>query len=571
MAGLEGLLAGRTLVKRYRIEDVIGRGGFAVVYRAQDERLGRTVAVKVITVPAPDPQTRAQLHERFNREARAAASLQHPNVVTVHDFGTDPELEIDFLVMELLRGEDLASRLARAGRPGQEEALRILRAAGEGLAAGHRVGMVHRDVKPGNVFLAERDDGEGFRVVVLDFGIVQAATGEETATRLTQDGSNPLSPAYASPEQLRGESQLSPASDVFSLGVVGFQLLTGEKPFGVGGADRSADWDAAGAMHARNPQIAPEVVAVIARALAPEPEQRFPDASAFVDALDAAMQQEDRTMLFPAAAPVPPRSAPRPAAPAPVANPEPRRGFPVWAIALLLVLVAGVVAVFALGGGEDSPEPVVGAPDTVVVVQPDAQLDPQGSTTIEPEVVDAAPAPPTVATPLPAPEPVPNEPGPVPPVRPQPPPQPQPQPEPEPPLDSLPPLPLPRDTVPADTVLPDTVLPLPPGPTPLPPPAPFPPASGSVEQSDLPGGIGAAKGIYRQVQRLPVQAEAAAGGMKQGANAVRVRAFASHPVAEAGIVQLATTHLPDSPEDPVPVARAVALQPVFPEGRHSQG
>ncbi|HYW14288.1 MAG TPA: protein kinase, partial [Longimicrobium sp.] len=128
--GLEGLLTGHTLVKRYHIEDVCGRGGFAVVYRATDTRLGRPVAVKVITLTAENPEQREVLRQRLHREARAAASLpHHPNLVTVHDVGTDPELGLDFLVMELLTGEDLAVRLAHTGPPPTHVALSILRQA----------------------------------------------------------------------------------------------------------------------------------------------------------------------------------------------------------------------------------------------------------------------------------------------------------------------------------------------------------------------------------------------------------------------------------------------------------
>src|SRR5688500_9462387 len=144
--GLEGLLAGRTLVGRYRIEEVIGRGGFAVVYRAEDLRLSRPVAVKVMVPGAVDADARLRLRDCFQQEARAAASLPaHPNVVTIHDFGTDAETGIDFIAMELLRGETLAQFLAHDPRPGLPTALEILRGAAEGLAVGHRAGIVHRD------------------------------------------------------------------------------------------------------------------------------------------------------------------------------------------------------------------------------------------------------------------------------------------------------------------------------------------------------------------------------------------------------------------------------------------
>jgi tRNA A-37 threonylcarbamoyl transferase component Bud32 len=195
--GLEGLLAGRTLVGRYRIEEVIGRGGFAVVYRAEDLRLGRPVAVKVITRAALDEAGRDALRERFQHEARAAASLpHHPNVVTVHDFGTDQETGIDFLAMELLIGETLAQYLAAHPRPVREVALHILRAAAEGVAIGHRAGVVHRDVKPGNIFLAEPlDDSHPFRICVLDFGIAGLVDGEDAT--LAGGEAVALSPAYA--------------------------------------------------------------------------------------------------------------------------------------------------------------------------------------------------------------------------------------------------------------------------------------------------------------------------------------------------------------------------------------
>ena len=297
MSGLEGLLAGRTLVKRYRIGDVIGRGGFAAVYRAEDERLGRSVAVKVITLAAPDDEAREHLRERFQREARSAASLpQHPNVVTVHDFGTDPELGLDFLVMEFLHGEDLATHLARQRKLPLESAIRILRDAMEGIAIGHRANLLHRDVKPGNIFLAEPHGEDPFRVCVLDFGIARVTTEGQDITRLTQGGGIPLSPAFASPEQLRGERNLTCASDVFSLGVVGYQLLTGEKPLRADRTVDPADWTPDRTLRELNPEIPEAVEAVVTRAMSFEAEERFQDAGAMAAALDQAMKS----------APVPP-------------------------------------------------------------------------------------------------------------------------------------------------------------------------------------------------------------------------------------------------------------------------
>lgn len=293
MNGLEGLLAGRTLADRYRVEAVIGRGGMGAVYRATDLRLGRPVAVKVISVPAPVLTAQPSLRQRFHREARAAAGIRHPNVVAVYDFGTDDALGLDYLVMELLRGEDLAARLARGSVPSPAASLALLEGAARGIGAGHRAGLIHRDVKPGNLFL-EPGERQGETVVrVLDFGIVEL-TADEDATELTGFGTPPYSPAYASPEQLRGDRRLTPASDVFSLGAVGFHLLAGERAF------RSADPGRMAAelstslasLYARTPLLTPAVRATLARALAPDPAARFHDGGAFAAALAAAERGE---------------------------------------------------------------------------------------------------------------------------------------------------------------------------------------------------------------------------------------------------------------------------------------
>jgi tRNA A-37 threonylcarbamoyl transferase component Bud32 len=393
MAGLESLLKGRELAGRYRIEEVIGRGGMGAVYRATDTRLGRPVAVKVITASAGnDPEVRERLRARFKHEAASAARLpKHPNAVTVHDYGTDEELGLDFIVMELLEGEDLASRLQRSGPPPMAEALRILQEAARGVHVGHRAGLIHRDVKPGNVFLV-RHGGED-EVRVLDFGIAKAMAeeGEDTASAgLTHDGRAPLSPAYASPEQLLGDRRLTPASDVFSLGALGFQLLTGSRPFTEGDRNRMA----AGmevpipSLRARNPQVPEEVEAIVRRALLPDPAQRYENAGALADALASPLRRladsplagvvpgaasigvlsmddddddrtvaagpasfggaadDDRTMLAPpsAARPVPPQHRPaQPVMPPPrrrVMEEEQRGGIPPYAWVLLLAVLA---------------------------------------------------------------------------------------------------------------------------------------------------------------------------------------------------------------------------------------
>ncbi|HET7321068.1 MAG TPA: protein kinase [Longimicrobiaceae bacterium] len=390
MSGLEDLLAGRVLGGRYLIEEVIGRGGMGAVYRAVDERLGRPVAVKVITaVGAGEAEARERLRARFNREARAAAALpHHPNVVPVYDYGTDEQLGLDYIVMELLRGSDLSTRLARSGPPQLANALRILLQAARGIAIGHRAGLIHRDVKPGNIFLVRSDDGE-VQVRVVDFGIAKL-TDEEDTNQLTQDGRAPHSPAFASPEQLRGLSQLTPASDVFSLGAVGFLLLTGERPY----SEEDRNKMSLGmpvpppSLRDLNPAIPAGVEEVVQKALAFDPADRYPDAGAFAAALDRAVhdlsqlpvdpyadepvvaplpgeepmaEEDDRTHLFPRAepgdhtllAPEPPPAERAPPSVAPVAPrrhmipPRRRRGSAAPFIWAFVILALAAVAFWA--------------------------------------------------------------------------------------------------------------------------------------------------------------------------------------------------------------------------------
>ncbi len=433
MSGFESLLTGRVLVDRYRIEEVIGRGGMGAVYRATDERLGRHVAVKVITVMgAADPAARERIRARFRHEAAAAARLpHHPNVVPVYDYGTDPSLGLDFIVMELLRGDDLAARLA-AGPPPLLQTLEILRQAARGLHVGHRSGVIHRDVKPGNIFIVRTDEGDEMQVRVLDFGIAKVITDEDTFTHLTQDGRAPLSPTYASPEQLRGEARLTPASDVFSLGAVAFQLLTGDRPFNE--ADRNRMGIGlpvpAPSIRARNPAIPPEVEAVVARALASDPEERYPHAGAFAEAVDRARRTMGETTLPPYAPPgfIPPgedrtrvddaaddrtlialpgTGVPRPAAPPvaaapvaappagvappPVREPEPRPGRRwTWALVLLFLLAGGAFAMYVASqrDARTAARPLDELPDSALVDSTAVDTVPQGPTAVDAAVAN---------------------------------------------------------------------------------------------------------------------------------------------------------------------------------------
>jgi TonB family protein len=410
MSGFEGLLTGRVLADRYLVDEVIGRGGMGAVYRATDQRLGRPVALKVIMVPGADTATLERLRRRFLQEAQLAAGLRHPNVVTVHDFGTDDTLGLDYLVMALLEGDDLASRTAGGQRLSPAASLAVVSQAARGLAAGHRRGLVHRDVKPGNLFLEVDEHGE-VQVRILDFGIAQLALDEAAHTMAGRDA---LSPTYAAPEQLRGESAFTPAVDVFSLAAVALYLLNGERPFTGNAETQAAEAKAALARLATVPQVTPAVRDVLRRALEMDPARRWPDANTFRRALEDAhgpgldtlpasviaagagaaggmvdddvtlfADLDDRTLHAGVPAPPLPRraagaSADARPAPPPVVVPAPERGPAVapperrpralWPAALVLALGAAGAAAYLKPWEEPEPQvAAVAGPDSATL------------------------------------------------------------------------------------------------------------------------------------------------------------------------------------------------------------
>jgi hypothetical protein len=259
-------LPGRILDGRYQLGQVLGVGGMARVYLAEDRVLQRQVAVKVLSPPyAHDPA----FVERFRREARTAAQLSHPNIVAVFDSGADAELH--YLVMEYVPGQSLAELLHRQGRLAPRRAAELTMQVCAALAAAHAQGLVHRDVKPGNVLL----DGDG-RVKVADFGIVKAAA----ADTLTGSGLVLGTAAYLSPEQAQG-GPVDARSDLYGLGCVLYELLCGSPPFG-SGVDSPQVTVATRHVRqppeppsARNPQVDPGLDAVVLTALAKQPDQRY--------------------------------------------------------------------------------------------------------------------------------------------------------------------------------------------------------------------------------------------------------------------------------------------------------
>ncbi len=252
------------LINRYQLEKTLGKGGMAVVYRAQDHLLERNVAVKVLREDfSSDPAFR----ERFRQEAKAAANLSHPNIVTIHDFGIDSGRL--FIVMEYVPGTDMYSLLQKRGRFSVEEALPIIRQACAGIGYAHRAGLVHCDVKPHN-FIITPDK----RLKVTDFGIARALASIQSDERTTVVWG---SPQYFSPEQAAGGPP-SPASDVYSLGIVMYYMLTGRLPFTASNASELAH------LHREEPPppprlfnqaIPPVLEDIILKVLSKEPSSRY--------------------------------------------------------------------------------------------------------------------------------------------------------------------------------------------------------------------------------------------------------------------------------------------------------
>jgi len=266
---------GDVIANRYRLDELIGRGGMAAVYRAWDVPLARPVAVKLLR---PEILADPDLAFRFRREAHAATVLRHPNVVACLDTGREGDQP--YLVMDLVDGEDLAARLRRDGALPPAEATRIAIDVARGLAVAHARGIVHRDVKPGNILLGT--DGVAR---VTDFGIARLAAEAEA----TIPGTTLGSVHYFSPEQARGATTTA-ASDVYSLGLVLFEMLTGTRPFsGSSPAEIAlARVDApAPSPVAVNPSLPPALDAVVRRALAPDPADRFPNGGAIAAELEA--------------------------------------------------------------------------------------------------------------------------------------------------------------------------------------------------------------------------------------------------------------------------------------------
>ena len=305
---------------QYLIDHEVGRGGMAVVYRATDLRLNRPVAIKVLP---PDLAFNPDVRTRFIREAQTAAQLSHPNIVPIYSVDDKGGENLVYFVMAFIEGDSLGLRLKREGAWPVTQTVRVLRDVADALAYAHARGVVHRDIKPDNI-LIDRASG---RPMVTDFGIARAAAAE---TRLTVTGVAVGTPAYMSPEQAVGEREIDGRSDLYSLAVVGYHLLTGDTPF------KAANTPAMLVKHVserprpireRRPEIPAYLAVAIDRALAKRPEDRWADAAEFRDALDAGQGSSSSRKY---ATPPPPPQASRPLeegiAPVPAPYPPPPAG-----------------------------------------------------------------------------------------------------------------------------------------------------------------------------------------------------------------------------------------------------
>ncbi|HEY2026166.1 MAG TPA: serine/threonine-protein kinase [Gemmatimonadaceae bacterium] len=270
----------RALTAHYELDCEIGRGGMGIVYRARDRRLKRQVAIKLLP---PELAFRSEIKSRFLREAETAAQLSHPNIVPIYT--VDEQEQLVFFVMAYISGDNLAKRLHERGVLTVDETRKVLREVADALAYAHDRGVVHRDIKPDNILL----DAVSGRSMVTDFGIARAMDSGGDS-RLTATGMAIGTPAYMSPEQAAGEREIDGRSDLYSLGILGYQMLTGEPPFTASStpamlvkhiSERPVP------VEQRRADVPTDLGRAVMMLLEKDPANRFPTAAALVAALDS--------------------------------------------------------------------------------------------------------------------------------------------------------------------------------------------------------------------------------------------------------------------------------------------
>jgi serine/threonine protein kinase len=274
-----GTHVAQVLSANYELESEVGRGGMGIVYCARDRRLKREIAIKVLP---PELSFRADIRQRFLREAETAAQLNHPNIVPIYT--VEEKDNLVYFVMSYIKGDNLGQRLQQHGPIAPVEVRRILREVADALSYAHNRNVIHRDIKPDNIII----DEETGRAMVTDFGIARALT-DSGDSRLTATGMAIGTPAYMSPEQSAGDSAIDGRSDLYSLGVVGYQMLCGQPPFVANNtpsmlvkhlSEKPIPVDE------RWPDLPQDLSRAVMMCLEKDPADRFPSAAAFAVALD---------------------------------------------------------------------------------------------------------------------------------------------------------------------------------------------------------------------------------------------------------------------------------------------
>ncbi|MDB4912629.1 MAG: protein kinase [Gemmatimonadetes bacterium] len=315
----------RALSATYELDCEIGRGGMGVVYRAMHRGLKRQVAIKVLP---PELAFRSDIKSRFQREAQTAAALSHPNIVPIYTV-SDKDDAVVFFEMGYISGDNLAKRLHERGVLTIEETRKILRDVADALSYAHDRGVVHRDIKPDNILL----DAISGRPMVTDFGIARARDGGGDS-RLTATGMAIGTPAYMSPEQAAGDREIDGRSDLYSLGILGYQMLTGEPPFVASSMPAMLVKHLSEApipVQQRRTDVPSDLARIVMMLLEKNPDHRFPNAAALVSALDTRETPASRAPAAtqPQAAP-PATSAGRPPSYTPLSDrPFPQATYPV--------------------------------------------------------------------------------------------------------------------------------------------------------------------------------------------------------------------------------------------------
>ncbi|MEZ4394678.1 MAG: serine/threonine-protein kinase [Polyangiales bacterium] len=408
-------LAGEVLAARWALDEKIDAGAMGEIFRGRHRVLGHTVAVKVMI---PDAAREGASTERFLREARIAARLRHPHVVRVEDFGVSDDGR-SFLVMELLHGESLARRLARAPRLTPPEVLSFVRQLCSALDAAHAEGIVHRDLKPENIFLCDTPDGAP-HVKVLDFGVAKFADTLSEGGHATASNALIGTPKYMSPEQARSSRDLDGRSDLWAVGMLVYEMLSGQHPF-----EGEAIAELLVAILTQSipppssvaPSLPPSLDVWMSRALARSRDDRFATGQSLSDALAEALdgrvgdswgegwspretpRRATLRVRRPAGelapSPQPPDSVPPPDVAAPPALPDPRKESmelrSSWRSGLLAGLLAAS-AIFGLSQLRGPARPREARPTPALSPPPEAAA----------ALAEPAPAPPPTAEPAPA-------------------------------------------------------------------------------------------------------------------------------------------------------------------------